>query len=107
MVNSRQKGKRGELELSAFLRTLGFSESRRGQQYSGIGGADVVGIDGVHIECKRVNRLNIHEAMEQAIRDANGKVPSVAHRRDRTDWLLTIRLDDLRAFADIISQHGG
>lgn len=71
MTNSRQKGAAGERELAKKLRDLGFPEARRSQQYAGINNdADLVGVDGVHIECKRVERLNIHEAMEQAIRDA-------------------------------------
>jgi len=55
-MNSKRKGKRGELELAKKLKEYGFS-ARRGQQYSGIGGDDVVGLDGVHIECKRAERL--------------------------------------------------
>ena len=34
-MNSRQKGKRGELELAKVLREHGY-ETRRGQQYSGL-----------------------------------------------------------------------
>ena len=46
-VNSREKGKRGELELARALRALGY-DCRRGQQYSGKNGdADVVGLPGI------------------------------------------------------------
>ncbi len=31
---------------------------------------DLSGLPGVHIECKRVERLNISQAMAQAVRDA-------------------------------------
>lgn len=49
-MNSREKGKRGELELAKLLRDCGF-DTRRGQQYSGANGdADVVGLPGIHIE---------------------------------------------------------
>ena len=45
-MNSRQKGKGGELELAKLLRAYGYN-ARRGQQYSGISGdADVVGVPG-------------------------------------------------------------
>ena len=90
MKNSRSKGKRGELELAAILREYGF-DARRGQQYCGAAGdADVVGLPGVHIECKRVERLNIDAAMEQAVRDARpGEMPVVMHRRSRKPWLVT------------------
>lgn len=94
-MNSRQKGKAGELELSRILREHGYS-ARRGQQYSGIAGdADVIGIPGVHIECKRVESLNIHAAIAQAVRDAReGEIPIVVHRKNRTEWLVTMRLED-------------
>ena len=93
-INSKRKGAAGERELSKFLRTHGFSEARRGQQYSGIEGEDVVGIPNIHIECKRVERLNIHDAMQQSIRDANNQIPIVAHRKNRTEWLVTMRAED-------------
>lgn len=95
MKNSRSKGKRGELELAAILREYGF-DARRGQQYCGAAGdADVVGLPGVHIECKRVERLNIDAAMEQAARDARpGEVPVVMHRRNGKPWMATMLLKD-------------
>ena len=94
-MNSRQKGARGERELAEKLREYGY-EARRGQQFSGANGdADVVGLPGYHIECKRVERLNIEEAMAQSVRDAReGEVPIVCHRRDRKEWMVTIRLKD-------------
>lgn len=75
-MNSRQKGAAGERELACILRDYGYN-TRRGQQYSGANGdADVVGLPGIHIECKRVERLNISEAMNQSIRDARpGEIP--------------------------------
>lgn len=95
MTNSRQKGARGERELAAVLREHGF-ECRRGQQYSGANGdADVVGLPGVHIECKRVESLNIHKAIEQAKRDAReNELPAVFHRKNGKPWLVTMTLED-------------
>lgn len=94
-MNSREKGCKGERELAKILRDYGYT-ARRGQQYSGANGdADVVGITGVHIECKRVERLNIHDAMNQSVRDArDGEIPVVMHRKNRTEWLFTQRLED-------------
>ena len=94
-MNSRQKGKRGELELSHLLRQYGY-DTRWGQQYNGAdGSADVIGIPGVHIECKRVERLNIGEAVQQAQRDARpGETPAVFHRKNREPWLVTMPLTD-------------
>ena len=62
--SQREKGKRGERELAGRLRDHGY-DCRRGQQFCGASGdADVTGLPGIHIECKRVERLNLQEAME-------------------------------------------
>lgn len=94
-MNSRTKGKTGELELARILREHGY-QSRRGQQYCGTSGdADVIGIPGVHIEVKRVEKLNIEKAMEQSRSDARqGEIPIVAHRKNRKPWLVTMDLED-------------
>ena len=96
-MNSKQKGKRGELEFARLCRDEGY-EVRRTAQYCGNTGeaADCVGLSGVHIEVKRVERLNLTEAMEQAVRDAHGgsDLPIVAHRRNNCEWLITMRAED-------------
>ena len=93
-INSRAKGKKGELELAHKLNEYGFN-TRRSVQYSGANGdADVVGIEGFHIECKRVEKLNIENALQQSTRDAReGEIPIVAHRKNREDWKVTMSLD--------------
>ncbi len=95
MINSKKKGSRGELELSNILKSYGY-DTRRGQQFCGANGdADVIGLEGIHIECKRVQALNIDKAMQQAKTDAKeGEMPSVFHRKDRKEWLVTMRLED-------------
>ena len=94
-MNSRQKGAAGERELAKKLREYGY-DCRRGQQYCGANGdADVIGLEGIHIECKRVERLNIDDAMLQAIRDRReGEYPAVFHRKNNHEWLVTMRLND-------------
>ena len=94
-MNSREKGKRGERELAKVLTDHGFN-CRRGQQYSGANGdADVIGLEGVHIECKRVEQLNIYAAILQASMDAReGERPVVMHRKNNRQWLATMLLDD-------------
>ena len=96
MVNSRAKGKRGELEISKILKEHGYEDARRGQQYSGFNGdADVVGLPGYHIEVKRVENLNLDKAMDQSMRDAKeGEVPIVAHRKNGKEWKVTLHLED-------------
>ena len=94
-MNSRNKGKRGELETAHLLQKYGY-EARRGQQFSGANGdPDVVGLPGIHIEVKRVEKLNIDEALEQAIRDKReSEIPIVMHRKNRTEWKVTMLFDD-------------
>ena len=94
-MNSREKGKRGERELAQELSKYGYS-ARRGQQYSGANGdADVIGVPGLHIECKRVEKLNLEEAVKQAEHDARpGEYSCVMHRRNRENWKVTMPLDE-------------
>ena len=91
----REKGKRGERELAGILRENGF-DTRRGQQYNGAdGSADVIGLPEIHVEVKRVERLNIYEAVQQAQRDARpGEMPAVFYRKNRESWLVTMPLTD-------------
>ena len=94
---SREKGKRGERELVGKLREHGFADAHRSQQFSGKGesAADVIALPAIHIECKRVERLNISDAMAQAKRDAkNGDKPAVFHRKNGEGWLVTMQMDD-------------
>lgn len=95
MTNSKQKGARGERELSSKLKEYGYN-TRRGQQYCGANGdADVVGLEGIHIECKRVEKLNLYDAISQAKADAKeNELPTVFHRKDRSEWLVTMTLED-------------
>ena len=96
-MNSRNKGKRGELEMAAFLRERGFDDARRGQQFKGgPGSPDVCGIPGLHIECKRVETLSLYSALAQACRDAGdtGSVPVVLHRRNGKQWVAILGADD-------------
>ena len=92
---SRDKGKRGERELAGILRDYGY-DCRRGQQFCGSNGdADVVGLPGIHIECKRVERLDLYGAVEQAKRDAKEEeLTVVMHRRNNCEWLVTMPLED-------------
>ena len=94
-MNSRTKGKRGELEAAHILKKHGY-DTRRGQQFAGINGdADVVGLPYIHLEIKRVEKLNIDDALQQSIRDArDAEIPVVMHRKNRTEWKVTMLFDD-------------
>ena len=93
---SQRKGAAGEKELAQHLRRAGYSVSWGGNRTFGKV-PDVSGLPGIHIECKRVERLNVQEAMRQAERDAEkfqDGVPAVFHRRSRSPWMVTMRLKD-------------
>lgn len=83
-INSCVKGKVYERELATQLREHGFADAKRGQQHKGgEESPDVCGLPGFHIEAKRVEALNLYEAMRQAERDAGlDEVPLVVHRRN-------------------------
>ena len=94
--SSQRKGADGERELAALLREYGYPVERGGSLSFGEV-PDLTGLPGVHIEVKRVERLNVPEAMKQAVRDAekfHDGAPAVFHRRSREPWLVTMRLDD-------------
>jgi hypothetical protein len=100
-IHSKNKGKRGEREAAKELRLrLDKDDIIRGQQNKGgIESPDVMIADSsLHPEIKRVERLNIYDAVDQAVRDGQSKVPFVMHRRNNREWLITIRLSDLIAF---------
>lgn len=100
-MNSRQKGKRGENELARVLREYGY-DSHRGVQYKGgQDSPDVVGLPLIHIECKRVEQLNIYEAYEQSKRDAGILIPVVMHRKNDYSWLVTMAEEDFWDMHDL------
>lgn len=96
-INSRTKGKRGELELSRLFRSWGY-DTRRGQQFKGgADSPDVVGLPYIHVECKRVERLDLEGALLQAHRDAGaGLLPAVFHRRNGGRWRVTVDIDTFK-----------
>lgn len=92
---SQDKGANGERELAALLRDRGYEIERGGYCYGTK--PDLKGLPGVHIEVKRVERLNVPQAMKQACTDAErfqDGAPTVFHRRSREPWLVTMRLQD-------------
>lgn len=102
-INGRQKGARGERELALFLTDAGFP-AKRGVQFSqgkhGLTGADVLCESlPLHIECKRVEKLSLYEALSQALRDAGSKIATVWHKKNNHEWVVILRAED---FLDII-----
>lgn len=96
MPNSCRKGADGERELAALLRAEGYEIDRGGTTSFGTV-PDLSGLPEVHIEVKRREKLNIWEAMQQAIDDAarfKDGAPALFHRRNRTPWLVTMLFTD-------------
>lgn len=93
---SRDKGKAGERELARILRDFGYDDCKRGQQFCGASGdADVIGLDGIHIEVKRTEALRLYDAMAQAKADTRpGEKPAVFHRKNNHKWVVVQELDD-------------
>ena len=101
-INSRMKGKRGELAACSAWREEGWA-ARRSQQFCGAGGesADILVEDlpaNLHIEVKCVEKLNLQQAMDQARRDASpGSTPIVMHKRSRMPFQVTLLFEDFCA----------
>lgn len=95
MPNSKRKGKNGELELARKLNEYGY-KTRRSIQYNGKaeeGQPDLIGLPNIHIECKRTERLQLYDAVDQAKRDSNGDLPAVFHRKNNCEWVVIMPLD--------------
>ena len=102
MINSKQKGKKGELEAAKYLAKIFGLPVSRGQQYKGSPDSpDVIGLKGLHVEVKRCERINVDKALEQASRDASiTECPIVFHRSNRKPWKVTFYADQLYSFLD-------
>lgn len=112
---SQRKGADGERELAAIFKKHGYDCTRGGSLSFGEV-PDLSGLPGIHVEVKRVERLNVQEAMEQSIRDCQQMgdgIPALFHRRNRKPWLVTMRLEDwlmiygTNAFYQKLPKKGG
>jgi Holliday junction resolvase len=97
-TNSRQKGKRGEREAAKVLSEVLRVRARRGQQFKGTPDSpDVeIDLDGIFVEVKYAERVNLYEALERAEQQAGAKVPIILWRRNHRRWLFICYLEDLR-----------
>ena len=93
---SQAKGASGERELASILRGYGYDIQRGGSLSFGEE-PDLVGLPGVHVECKRTEQLRLSEWLKQAERDAQrfgDGAPAVFFRRSREPWAVVMRLED-------------
>lgn len=107
---SRTKGAAGEREAAAaWNAATGCTAHRSAQRVGRHGDADLQTAAPVHIECKRYASIAAIRFLEQAERDAaSGAVPVVLMRQDGdTEWVLMLRLSDLRALQTAIAVGNG
>lgn len=101
-INSRQKGKRGELEAAAELnRVVPNAHARRSQQHSGTESAsDLIapGCPHLWLEVKRVQKLNLTDVMAKSRTQCGDLCPVVLHRKNDEEWLVTFPLDQIKRF---------
>ena len=92
-INSRTKGKNGELEVVHILREeLGIEATRNLDQWRD-GGSDILGLDGWAIEVKRAKTSQLKSWWEQTVRQAGTtKFPVLWYRLDRKYWRVVIPL---------------
>lgn len=95
--SSQAKGRRAELELAQFLQDHGVRNAQPGDPLNYGQQPDVKGVAGLHIECKRHERLEITRWYEQAQADAqrmqDGR-PVVIYRQNRRPWMIVMSLSD-------------
>ena len=92
--SAREKGSRFERELSKLFNDHGFS-THRGYVFHKQ--SDVVGLLGIHVEAKAVERLNPWAALQQAITESDKRkdgMPTVFWKRSRKGIMVCMRFDD-------------
>ena len=101
-INSRNKGKRGELEAAdEWNRLVPKAHARRSQQHSGTESAsDLIspGTPHLWLEVKRVQALNLTAVMEKSREQCGELCPVVLHRKNDAEWLVTFPLEDIKRF---------
>ena len=104
-INSRAKGKRGELEARDAVREHWVApDCIRAAQGAGAYAADLLHAGHeIHVEVKCVAKLGTERFILQAERDAaEGELPVVVMRQNRGEWCVMLRLKDSIRFADMI-----
>lgn len=95
-MNSRRKGKRGELEAARALRELFGVAVTRAAQHSGKEQADLRGTPGVHWEVKLYAKIRACRFMDQARAECGDDVPVVLMRENGGTWMVMVPLDELQ-----------
>ena len=100
--SSQRKGRAAEIELARILQGYGYDvQPGRAMSYGAT--PDILGLPGIHVECKRCEQLRPYDWLEQAERDAarfGDGLPAVFFRRNRFPWLVVMNLEDWLALYD-------
>jgi len=108
-MNSKAKGKRGELEARDYVRQHWFApQCIRSAQAGGAFTADLLHAgDNLHVEVKRRQRIAATHFMRQAEGDCGDMdVPVVLMREDNyPSWLVVLRIEDTDKFLNIIANN--
>jgi hypothetical protein len=102
--DSKRKGKRGEDEWAEFVKAKWGVHAYRGHAKDSV----VPALDDeLHFEVKRVERLNLAAAYNQARVDAGSRIPIVAHRRNRGAWMVTLAAEDVLGLMRALEKGSG
>lgn len=106
---NKNKGKRGESECAAEWQKLGIPATvGRLQAKGGEHLPDVVTLDGLHCETKRQETMSFWKWFKQAEVDKQpGAIPMVCWKRNRSDWMLAFKLEDLLQVTRLVSEFLG
>ena len=95
-MDNEQKREHGQRMWMKEILRNGFYKIQESQNSEGQDSPEVIPTIPLHFEVKFDEELNISDAIQQASVD-NGdsdKIPAVAHKKSREDWLVTICADD-------------
>ena len=98
--SQQRKGRAGEIELAELLKGYGY-DVRPGEPLNYGQEPDLIGLPGLHIECKRHEKLRINDWMKQSVEDAEkfgDGAPAVFYRRNREPWHIVMKLEDFMKF---------
>lgn len=90
----KDKGRRGEYKLRDYLNSFGL-DVKRGLVW--LHQSDLIGLNGIHVECKAVEKLNVRAALNQATKEAeirNDGAPAVFWKVSRLPWITVMWTKD-------------
>lgn len=104
-INSREKGRRGELEFIQRHLVTYWPEACRNLDQFGPDKRDVAKVAGCHFQIKRTEKLELWKAIHQAESEArDNDLPIVAFRRNRSRWYCVVDAAELIALLRLREQ---